>query len=114
MEKKIGKVPHVKVHIPAITLEGIVFGEPVDQRFEQLYLFKVGDRVQHVLLEEGKIVLDHFITKRVEGVDVDTVGIRTNEIRQPLAHGHGAGIGVCEAENVVGQEVRIPQDLADA
>ena len=45
------------------------------------------------------------------GMDVDLVGIRTDDSEQTLAHGHRTGVGIGHAENILRKCIRFQQDF---
>ena len=45
------------------------------------------------------------------GMNIDLVGIRTDDSEQTLAHGHRTGVGIGHAKDVLGKGVRFQQDF---
>jgi hypothetical protein len=91
----------------------MVLGKSVDEGLEKLDPFQFGDRIESGLFEKRQVFLNDIVTERVKGMDVDLIGIRANKGKQPAAHGDGSGIGICEAEDVLGENVRIQEYLPD-
>ncbi len=108
------QVIDLEIYIAPIAFQRVVFGEPVYQLFEQGRAFDIGHGVHCGLFKQRKMVLYNIVTKGVEGADVYFVGVGTDQLQQPAAHGNYPGIGVGKTKNVLGVGIGIEQNFAYA
>lgn len=105
----------LEIYVAPVALEGVILAEAVYKLLHQLNAFEVADGVEGGLFKEAEVVLDNVVAKGVEGVDINLVGIRADELGQSSAHGHHTSIGIGKAEDIGGIEMGIAeQDLPDA
>ncbi len=94
--------------------KGVGLGQGVEQPPNDADAFQLRERLQPRPAEVVQVLLNNVAAETVEGINADAVGLRTNEVQQPLAHRLDAGIREGEAENVVGSGVGLQQDVPDA
>lgn len=92
----------------------MIFRKLIDQLFQHLDAFEIGQWLQFPLVEVAKVFLNDRVAEGVKGMQVDFVCVAADELDQAFAHCDYAGIGKGEAEDVLGLGIGFEQDLADA